>query len=284
MSWSEQIALAWQSLGHAARQMGRPAPWVPWLLLGALQVAALAAVCYAAHPWLSPLVAPLVVRVAGERALHYPDLYLALPLLYARIDLALAALPGALVLGASTALFRDVFLARTPRPGAALALALRRAVTLVVVNLPYQLLAAGWAIAIAQTVGGRHGIVGRAAYLLALGGAVLLQALFLYVSAFVVIDGRGVRGTFASLAHGWRHGFWAAVALSGLLLLPLLPLNLLSGAAQVIASRGRPELLAAMSLAQLLVALACGFLLSGAATLVFMGGIARRSGARGGER
>jgi len=281
VSWSEQVALAWQSLGHALRQMRRLVLWLPWLLLGLLQAGALAALCFAAHPWLSPVLAPLVVRMAGPGALHYPDLYLALPGIYARIDLVLAALPGALVLGASTALFRDVFLARTPRPGAALGLALRRALTLIAVGLPYQLLAAGWAVLIATTIGGRPGIVGRAAYLLALGGSVLLQALFLYVSAFVVVEGRGIRGTFASLPHGWRHGFWAAFVLGVLLLLPLLPLNLLSGASHVIASRGRPELLAAMSFAQIAIALAAGFLLSGAATLVFLGGIARRSAGHG---
>jgi len=276
VNWSGQIALAGQSLLHAARQMRRPALWVPWLLLGLLQAGALVALCFAAHPWLSPVLAPLVVRMAGAHALHYPDLFLALPGIYARIDLVLAALPGAFVLGASTALFRDVFLARTPHVGAALGLALRRTVTLIVVNLPFHLLAAGWATLIATSIGGRPGIVGRAAYLLALGGSVLLQALFLSASAFVVIEGRGIRGTFASLPHGWRHGFWAAMVLGVLLLLPLLPLNLLSGAGHVIAARGRPELLAAMSFAQLLIALASGFLLSGAATLVFLGRIARR--------
>jgi hypothetical protein len=276
VSAAEQIALAWQSLGYAARQMARPVLWTPWLLLGLLQAGVLIALGFTAHPWVSPVMAPLVTRLAGERALHYPDLFLALPGIYARIDIVLAALPGALVLGASTALFRDVFLARGPAARAAYDAVLRRALTLIVVNLPFHLLAVAWSTAIAVSIGGRAGLVGRAAYVLALGGSVLIQALFLYASAFVMIEGRGVRGTFASLPHAWRRGIWAALVLGLLMVLPLLPLNLLSGAGNVIARRGRPELLAAMSFAQLVIALGTGFLLSGGATLVFLGGIARR--------
>lgn len=280
MNAFEQIALAWQSLGLVMRRILWPSLWAPWLALGLLQAGLLAALAFAAHPWVSPVLAPLVTRLAGERALHYPDLFLALPGLYARLDLFVAALPGPIVFGAATALFRDVALARRPRPGAAVRLALSRAPALILTSLPFHLLAAAWSAAVAALAGGRGGVVAQAAYVLALSGSVLFQTLFLYASAFVVIEGRGTFGALASLPHGWRHGFWAALALSVLLLLPLLPLHLLSGAAGVIAERGRPELLAAMSLAQLGIALVASFVLCGAATLVFMGGIARR---RGGE-
>jgi hypothetical protein len=274
----EQAALALQSLQHAFQQMLRPALWVPWLALGALQAAVLAGLCFAAHPWVSPVAAPLVAWLAGEQSLHYPDLFLALAGLYGRIDLVLAALPGALVAGASTSLFRDVFLGRRPDARGAAGVALRRAPALILVNLPFHLLAIGLSMGIAMTLGSRGGIVGRAAYVLAIGGSIWLQSLFLFASAFVVVEGRSVRATLASLPHAWRQGFWAALVLGVLTLLPLLPLNMLSGSAAVIAERGRPELVAAMSFAQLLVALVSGFLLSGAATLVFLGGIARRPG------
>lgn len=274
----EQIALAWQSLGHALRRLLRPRLWVPWLALGLIQTGLLVKLAFAAHPWVSPFFAPLVVRLAGERALHYPDLFLALPGLYSRIDLVIAALPGAIVFGAATALFRDVGLGRTPRPGAALALALRRAPALILAQLPFHLLAAGWAAGVAALAAGRGGLVVPAAYLLALGGSLLFQTLFLYASAFVVIEGRGTLATLAALPHGWRQGCWAALTLSVLLVLPLLPLHLLSGAGSVIAARGRPELLAVMTFAQLVIALITSFLLYGSAALVFLGGIARRRG------
>ena len=102
----EQIALAWQSLGHALRRLLRPRLWVPWLALGLIQTGLLVKLAFAAHPWVSPFFAPLVVRLAGERALHYPDLFLALPGLYSRIDLVIAALPGAIVFGAASQALR----------------------------------------------------------------------------------------------------------------------------------------------------------------------------------
>ncbi len=276
MNLFEQMAIALQSLRFALGQMARPALWVPWLLLGLVQLGALFALCFAAHPAISAVMAPLVARLAGAHALHYPELFLALPALYGRLDLAIAALPGAVVLGASTALFRDAFLARPPAPGAALATALRRTLPLVLGYLPYHLLAWGWSFVLGGALGGHGGLVGRAAYVLSIAGSVLLQSVFLYVAALVVIEGRGWPGTLRSLPHTWRQGFWAALTLGMLLVLPLLPLNLLAGAGHLIVARGRPELLAVMTFAQLLVALVCGFLLSGATTLVFLGGIARR--------
>jgi hypothetical protein len=147
-----------------------------------------------------------------------------------------------------------------------------------VVNLPFHLLAAAWSAVVANLAGGRGGIAAQAAFVLALAGSVLLQTLFLYASALVMIEGRGLRAALASLPHSWRQGFWAGLTLSTLLLLPLLPLHLLSGAAGVIVERGRPELLAVMVGAQLLIALVAAFLLYGAVTLVFLAAIARRRG------
>lgn len=280
MNLFDQTALALQSLRFAYGQARRPALWAPWIALGLVQVGVLAALCFAAHPAISMVMAPLVTHLAGARALHYPELFLALPSLYGRCDLVVAALPGSLALGVSTALFRDAFLARRPEIGAAFRIGLRRAWALVAGYLPYHVLAWGWSFMLGEAFGGRGGLVGRAVYVMALGGSVLLQSVFLYVAALVVIEGRGWIGTLRSLPHTWRQGFWAAITLGVLLVLPLLPLNLLTGASHLIATRGRPELLAVITFAQLLVALGCSFLLSGATTLVFLGGIARR-GAKG---
>jgi hypothetical protein len=273
----EQITLALQSLLQTLRQVQRPALWMPWLLLGALQVLALAALCGMAHPWLSLLMAPLVARLAGSEALHYPDLFVALPGLYARVDLLLVALPGAVAGGASAALFAAAFRGRDPRPGAACGQALGRAVRLVAVNLPYHVLASALGFAIAIVGGSRGGIVGAAAYVFALGGSVFLQSAFLYVNALVMIEGCGIRSAFAELPRTWRSGFVSALVLGTLLLLPLLPLNLLGGAGGLIASKGRPELVAAILAAQIGIAVCMSVLLSGAATLVFLTAMSRRA-------
>jgi hypothetical protein len=275
MSPADQLALAWQSLLFVVRQMTRPALWAPWAILAGLQAGAVVALSFAAHPWLSPVLAPLVRRLAGESALRYPDLFLALSGLYARVDLVLAALVGAVTLGASAALFRDVALARRPSARAALALALRRAPALIAVQLPYHMLALGWSNAVVALLGVRGGLMARAAFVIALLGVVVAQALFLYAAAFVIVERRGAFGTLRSLPHGWRHGIWAALPLCALMVLPLLPLHFLSGLGPVIAERGRPELLAILALTQIAIAAGTGFLLSGAATLVFVGGIAR---------
>lgn len=280
MRLDEQIALAWQALMHALRRTFDPALWAPWLLLGALQILLLGALCWMAHPWLSPVMAPLVARLAGAEALHYPALFAALPALYARLDLLLIALPGAFTLGASAALFAASFRGGTPRPGQALRLALTRWPALMAVNLPYHLLAFGAGLGIAVLVGPRGGIAGAAGYLFALGASVLFQSLFLYVNALVAVGGCGVREAFAALPRTWSNGMASALVLGVLLLLPLLPLNLLMGAGGTIAGRGTPELVAFMLLVQIAVALYAGFLLSGASTLVYLTAMSPADGRR----
>jgi len=275
MNVAEQIALAWGSLIQTLHMVRRPALWAPWLVLGGLEAGVLAALAGFAHPWLSPVMAPVIEGIAGEHALHYPDLFSELPLLYARFDLLLVALPGAVVLGAATTLMADAFRGRPLRAGAALGLALRRAPALILVNLPFNVLAFVFSWGIGTLAASHGGLIARAAYLLALAGSVLIQSLFLYMTAVVMIEHRGPLDALRQLPRTWRNGFAAAVVLGTLLLLPLLPLNLLSGASGLIAARGIPELVTGMLLLQLCVALAAAFLLTAATTLVFMTTVAR---------
>jgi hypothetical protein len=276
----EQVALAWQSLLHAAARSFDLRLWSPWLLLAVLEGILLAGLCLMAHPAFSTLMAPLVSRLGGADALHYPGLFAALPVIYARLDLLLIALPGAVVLGASTALFAESFRGRGPKPGSAIATALRGVITLILVNLPYHLLAGAAGFAISAVTGSRGGIVAAAGYVFALVISVVVQSVFLYVNALVMIEGHGIRGTFAALPRTWANGFFSALVLGVLLLLPLLPLNLLSGTAGTIAVRGTPELVALILAAQIAVALYAGFLLQGASTLVYLTTMSTADGQR----
>src|SRR6185295_15862850 len=104
MNVLEQLVLAWHGLVFALRQLGRGTMWLPWLLLGVIQLSFLALVWWFAHPFVSWLMAPLLVRLAGESVLHYPRLFDAMPSLYARADVLLSAIFGTLAAGASTAL------------------------------------------------------------------------------------------------------------------------------------------------------------------------------------
>ena len=275
MSVLEQIALAWQCLGHAFRHLLRPALWTPWLVLGALQALVVVAIWWSAHPWLSWAMVPFVRGAAGDPALHYPNLFRMLPMLFARVDLVVGATLGAWTVGASTALFAASYAGGDARPAPAWGAAFRRALPLVLVNLPISLIALVLSVAV-EAIPQGAGIPHRLVWLATLGLTLICQAWFLYATAYVVLEGRGPLSALAELPRAARRGLVAALFLTIVTLTPLLPIQNLASASSTVVERGVPELVGWLILAQIGVALVSSFLLTGSATLVFQSAIARR--------
>lgn len=275
MNLLEQLALAWQALAQTVRLLGRPTLWAPALVLGACELAVIGCLWWFAHPALSWAAAPLLRAVAGEQALHYPNLFRLLPDLYARADLVLGSLLAPVLIGAATLLFAARFQGRTVALGDSLGRAGRRAGSLILVNLPLNLLllALSYGLPWWLALRGSAGLARSLMPIAILGGAVVLQALFLYVNALVMLEGRGPLGTLAALPRSWSRGFWAAFALGGVMMLPLLPLQWVAERANVLVDRGAPELVGWLAVVQVLVALLTWFVLTGAATLVFLGAV-----------
>jgi hypothetical protein len=274
MNALEQVTLAGQALWQTLRRMGAGRLWVPWLVLGAVQGLVLLALAGFAHPWMAWALAPLVRAGAGEAALHYPDFFRALPSLYARADLVVVALPGAILAGWSVALFAARWRGAPLAPGATWTAVAPRALTLVLVQLPFNVLALVLSVGIGRLLEGRVGVALRLGELAGLGGMVVLQALLLYLPAVVVLERRGLRGAFAALPRTWVRGFWAGLVLGAVALLPLLPFDALGQRVGLLVDRGTPELAAWLAALQLLAGLAVSFVLAGSSTLVYLGSVA----------
>ena len=276
MSPTEQIAIAWHAFLRTLALLARPALWAPWLVLAAAQAGVLGLIWWFAHPLVSSFMAPLVRAVGGADALHYPDIFSHMPGLFSRADMILIATLGAVVLGASSRLFANAHTGTDLRPGRALASALKQAFTLIVVLLPFNALLALLSMGLAFVVTGQGWLLERAGYLFGLAASVMLQAFFLYATQVVMLERRGIRGTFNALSRTWGHGFFAALILGSLMLLPLLPLHFLSGQTARIVDRGSPDLIGVMVLLQIAVAVGVGFVLNGSATLVYLSTMTRR--------
>lgn len=276
MSPSEQIALAWEGFVRTLRLVGRVQLWLPWLVIGIAQGIALLLIWWFAHPLVSRFMAPLVQAVGGEDALHYPDIFSHMPGLYARADMVLVASLGAVMLGASTQLFAHAHTGAPLEAGRAMWKALRHAGTLIVILLPLNALLVLLSIGLGAAVADQGALVQRAAYVFGLGASVMIQAFFLYVTQLAMLERRGIGATFSALSRTWRHGFLAALVLGVMFLLPLLPLHFVSGQTARIVERGSPDLIGLLVFAQLMVALAAGFLLNGSATLVYLSAMTRR--------
>ena len=278
MSLLEQLTLAGQALWLTLRESRAGRLWAPWLVLGVLQCAVLLALLGFAHPLLAWAVVPFVRATGGEPALHYPDFYRALPSLYSRADLVIGSLAGAVATGWSTRLFAARWHRETLGAGGAWGEVAPRTLALVLAQLPFQLLVLLFTALLDRLVAGQGGLVRHAGDLVALGGVAGLQALFLYLPALIVLERRGLWRAFAGLPRAWARGFWAAVLLGLLALLPLLPLDALGQRSGLLVDRGTPELVGWVTALQLLVGLAVSFLLAGSSTLVYLGAVAAQPG------
>jgi hypothetical protein len=274
MSALEQLALAWHALGHSLRALSAGRLWAPWAALGACQLAMLAALVAFAHPVLAWALVPLVRALGGEAALHYPDFFRVLPFVYSRVDLVLGSVLGAVATGWSTLLFAARWRRQAIGAAAAWAGTAPRALTLVLGQLPFQLLVLLFTTLLERSLAGQGGLVRRLGYFVALGGVAGLQALFLYFPALVMLERRGLWRALAGLPRAWSRGLWAALLLGLVAVLPLLPLDALAQRSDLLVGRGSPELVAWLTGMQLLVGLAVSFLLAGSATLVYLGAVA----------
>jgi hypothetical protein len=274
----EQLSLAAQALSHTFRESRAGRLWTPWLVLGVLQGAVLLALLGFAHPLLAWAVAPLVRAIGGEPALHFPGFYRALPFLYSRVDLVTGAIVGAIATGWSTRLFAARWRREALTAGEAWSETAPRALTRVLAQLPFQLLVLLFTSLVARALTGQGGLVQRLGYFATLGGVVGMQALFLYLPALIVLERRGLWRALAGLPRAWARGFWAALLLGLVALLPLLPLDGLGQRSGLLVDRGSPELVGWITAMQLLVALTVSFLLAGCSTLVYLGAVADQPG------
>src|SRR5262245_63244 len=245
--------------------------WTPWLAVLGLELLVIVGIWWFAHPAWSWLVAPAIHVLAGENALHYPNIFRLMPDLYARADLAISMVVGSVVAGASTVLFGAWFSGRPLPAGEGLRRALRRAVALVLGNLPLALLLLGFSFGLDWWLQEREGpgMVRRMAPLLTLGSAILLQAFFLWVNPLLMLGERSLVDAIATLPFAAARGLWAAMTLAIAATIPLFPIQVLTRASDVIVERGRPELVGWIMVIQAGVAVATAFLLTGASALTY---------------
>ena len=271
MNGFEQFALAGQCVLATLRQLGRGGLWVPWLVLGVLQGAALLMLAGFAHPSVSAAMAPLVTWLAGADALHYPNVFRVLPGLHARAAFVVDALFGVVAIGAATRLFAARF-ANQPMPAVdGLRTAAGRWGTLMLAHLPLQLLVLLLSFGIPEWLQARgsSGITIRMANLAGLGGTLLIQVVFVMIAPLVILAGLGVRDTWRELPSLVPKIGIAALAIAVVATLVTWPVQILGRFAERIVDRGAPELVIGLVAAQVAVVLVAAFVTAGSVTLVY---------------
>jgi hypothetical protein len=262
------VGRAWRSVFPA---VARPALWVPFLTIAAVQGAALALLVSFHQPSLQSLGVPLVRLLGGDDAVHYPALFVRLPLMYSRADMVLSVLVGSLAYGAATLLFARRFGFEDGE--AATRAALRRAPALFLITAITVL--ALWGLGKVVELVPRDLLLGNRLVRWGTRGGflcsqILIQSLMAYGTAWVMLEGHSAFPALRDSVRVTVRTFLPTVLLVAIPLLLLYPLNYLAQRVDLVVLKLRPEGIIWVLSAYIASVTLFGFFLVGALTRLFL--------------
>ncbi|MCC6650596.1 MAG: hypothetical protein IT348_05560 [Candidatus Eisenbacteria bacterium] len=270
MNLLEQLALGWHCPLRALRECFRSALWRPWWPLLAGYVVALLALAFAAHPLLSPVMAPVVRLAAGDDALRYPELFRRLPGLWKWAQLALDALVTPFAAGYSALLWSERFHGVPLHPAHARAEMLHRAPKLLLAMLPVTLATVLGNAALDSLASVRMSGLSRALAPQAIGALLFfVRAACFYAVPMVMLDRRGPLRALLVLPGTLGKGLLPAVVACLLFALVQAPFAVLLAQPGALAAR-LPEAVLGVALVSAFVSVALAGLASGAGTLLYL--------------
>jgi len=241
-----------------ARLMFRlPATLLPFVVAGALQALVLFALTYFTVEPFSQLMVPMVERIGGEQALHYPMHFILLPSMYGAAYLPLVAiigfpLYGRAVFSMGTALTPK---RKTHRPFA------RHIPSLIVIGILYVAVAAGvpagfvW---IGAIVGGpAQGALAMAGLL----ASACAQALLVYAPVCVWRSGLGPIAALGAAVREGRRRFLPTVLLVLTVVLAHRPIEYMLSQPDRLVLKFRPELVFYLLAAGIVLEVVTSFIL-----------------------
>lgn len=247
--------------------------WRPFAALGVAQGAFLALVLGFYSTALLPFMLPLNRLLGGEGAVHYPILYYLLPLIFQRGNMAINVLLASLALGAATILFARAYGFVSGRSGSSWRLAWNKAPLLIGAALIETLLQYGLmesARLVPQRLFLENAMVRWGTRGTVLGLSILIQCLFVYATAWIVLMNRGIVAAIRDSVRVAVRTFVPTAIVVAIPALVMFPLSYVAGRADVIAEKFKPELMTSLMVVQIVLQLFLTFVLVGAVTRLFV--------------
>lgn len=275
----QQVSLLMWAFIETLRNLGRGRIWGPFIGYWIAQGILLFLLTQFHQPLLAPVLVPIMSLLGGEPILHYPVFYLALPMIYSVIVLALDLLVGSWLFASAFLLFWQ---ADHPaeRFGGAVSQAAKVYGRLVLARLPLTVLLILLLAVVPAFIGRDQGIGGNALRMLRYGSLVMgsiVEALFLYTALAVLIE---KRSPMAAVRRSLQLAGQMPLATVGAVLIPNLvqiPVSAVLRRTETIVLNMTPEVVAWVLFAALLLYAGVGFLVTGSATRLFR---VRTEGAR----
>lgn len=236
-----------------------------------LQTCFLFILIFYAHPPFSKLLIPVIEKSFGEVALHYPNNYVVLPILFTWTNILLSGLVGIVVVGTGTQLFSMEFTNKPVSISSGFRSTFPRYSFLFVVWLVetfFVMLILVWGGNLLQTfLSGHSRVLTQTVTTLA---AILLDAMFAYTTALIVLDKRGI---FSSV--GISFSLFLKFPLISFLFIAVpnlikMPLELLFNETQFLIVKFNPEVVGIIIGLSIFVSIFANYFLVGTVTRFFL--------------
>jgi len=244
--------------------------WIPFLIIGLLQVACLGLLLSFHQSALLPLTAPVIHSVVGDAGLHYPTFFLTLPYVFSRVSLVLSIVTS-IAVAVATIMFAGVFRGQDWRAPWRTswkrypALIVTTALLAVLLYLVSKAMGLVPVHAQATSTLARWGT--RAVMVFAF---VIIQTFLIYTTAWIVLRGASaVASVGRSIRVAWNT-FLTTLILVTVPVLLVFPLDYATGRTDWMIGKFRPELVTWILMVEILVELVLGFILVGATTRIFI--------------
>ncbi len=271
MSIFRSFGVAGRAYGTIVPLVTRPAYWLPFLLLAAVQFAILAALVSFHRPGISSVGVPVVDFLGDDRATHYPFFYLFLPMMYSKVIRVVAV-----VMASVTAAVATLYFARALGlgiQGGSWRNALRRAPALILTALIPILILYGMgklsALVPSDLVLG-NGKVRWGIRMGELGLNVLLQSFLAYTTAWIVLEGYKVLPALRDSIRVTARTFLPTLIVVGIPITLLYPFSYLIQRGDLFLGKLRPEMLVGVLSLSIVGDMVLSFLLAAAVTRLFL--------------
>lgn len=256
---------------ESLKDLGRFRIWRPFLVLALVQVAMLLLLTQFFRPGLSSMLAPLIENAAGPGAKHYPQFYLALPMVFSKLNFAVDLIVGSFCVGvAMLVVWARIAGTKNADPWG---LGLRRAFALVLVRLPLLILLylLAWQLPTllfpegVEVSGTQIRLLRYSTFIV---GA-LIETLFVYAPLFLLFERKNV-------AAAWKEAiaFLGRVPIASFLVVAVpsllqLPVSFILRRAGVVVETLSPELVTALIVGAILIFALINFLIVGSVVRVY---------------
>ena len=260
--WSARSAFACSLRGRI---------WLPFLAIAALQLLTLGGLLNFHHAALAPLFMPIITGLAGSPATHYPNFYLALPLIFSRVTMALSVVLVCVMVGAAILLFAQAFGRAGHLP--AWKTAWKRYPSLLLATL--LLSACLFGIPYLSRLVPSDLLLGNGMVRWTVRGgllflSVLVQTLLIYAAAWILLRNQRLVPAISKSMGLARSTFLTTFVVVAVPALILFPTGFLTSRSDLFLNKFSPETMVAIVMLQIALEILLGFLLVGATTRIFI--------------